>query len=227
MSIRLLAITLFALAATGCSGTFIAKERYEKDVNTLQDYAEALERRNQELESENIALRGIKEDAELIARENEFYEQMARQIERWLQAAQLSENDIVYANGKWDIAGDVLFASGSYIVTDKGRKILKTLASGYLGNSVHFKIVGHTDRDPVKKSRTRKGLPLSQTNLELSALRAVAVAVEFQKTGIAYTRMFVEGKGNTEPIAPNDMNAANKRKNRRVEIFVLDGVPGK
>jgi flagellar motor protein MotB len=39
--------------------------------------------------------------------------------------------------------------------------------------------------------------------------------------------MFVEGRGNNDPVAPNDNVAANKKKNRRVEIFILGGKPAK
>lgn len=223
---RLAALALVLVFVAGCSGTYVPKDRYTQDIKTLQDYITALERRNQELEAENTALRRFAADAEIVTAENQFYEQMARQIEGWLKAAQLDSADIRFKDGKWEITGDVLFESGSFNISANGRKILNTLSSAYKSKSINFRIVGHTDRDPIAKSSTKKKL-FTDTNLELSALRAVAVAEVFRNNGIALNRMAVEGRGNTQPKAPNDNNPANKRKNRRVEIYVLNGTPGK
>ena len=41
------------------------------------------------------------------------------------------------------------------------------------------------------------------------------------KYGITQGRMFVESRGNNNPVAPNDTRAENKKKNRRVEIFLV------
>ena len=59
-------------------------------------------------------------------------------------------------------------------------------------------------------------------NLQLSAERAVAVASFLGKDGkIEEGRVVVMGFGSHDPVAPND-SAANKQKNRRVDIFVAD-----
>ena len=42
--------------------------------------------------------------------------------------------------------------------------------------------------------------------------------------GVAAGRFMIEGRGSREPVAPND-TAANKAKNRRVEIYVAEPAP--
>jgi len=72
------------------------------------------------------------------------------------------------------------------------------------------KIVGHTDSDGA-----------DDLNLDLSKRRAESVKNELVKTySIDAGRLETEGKGETQPLAPND-NALNKSKNRRVEFIKL------
>lgn len=58
-------------------------------------------------------------------------------------------------------------------------------------------------------------------NLTLSQRRAKAVYVYFLQKGIAKDRLKYEGKGETEPAAPND-TAENRQLNRRVEFKIFD-----
>lgn len=72
---------------------------------------------------------------------------------------------------------------------------------------VKIKIIGHTDADGNDAA-----------NLDLSKRRAAAVKNELVKTfGIDAARIDTEGKGETQPVAPND-TPSNKALNRRVEF---------
>ncbi|MBL0145649.1 MAG: OmpA family protein [Chitinophagaceae bacterium] len=76
--------------------------------------------------------------------------------------------------------------------------------------SVKIKIVGHTDADGSDAA-----------NLDLSKRRAMAVKNELVKTfGIDAARIETDGKGEVQPIAPND-TPSNKALNRRVEFLKL------
>lgn len=76
--------------------------------------------------------------------------------------------------------------------------------------TVKIKIVGHTDGDGD-----------AAKNLDLSKRRGASVKTELVKTfGIDASRIETDGKGKTEPIAPND-TPENKAKNRRVEFIKL------
>lgn len=69
-------------------------------------------------------------------------------------------------------------------------------------------IAGHTDSDGA-----------DDLNMDLSKRRAESVKKELVTTyGIDATRLEAEGKGESQPVAPND-SAMNKARNRRVEFI--------
>jgi len=107
----------------------------------------------------------------------------------------------------------LLFDSGSYALTPRGKEALKRFAELHRGE--RLKIVGHTDNRRIARPATVKSLPLTDTNLELSADRALVVMRELMNAGIPERAMYIEGKGATEPRAGGDARC------RRVEIFVL------
>jgi outer membrane protein OmpA-like peptidoglycan-associated protein len=75
---------------------------------------------------------------------------------------------------------------------------------------VKIKIVGHTDADGNDAA-----------NLDLSKRRAAAVKNELVNSfGIDASLIATDGKGETQPVAPNDNNT-NKALNRRVEFIKL------
>ncbi len=79
-------------------------------------------------------------------------------------------------------------------------------------------VVGHTDDRRIAKKPAREKFP---TNFHLSTARSLAVADALRKSGLAEQRLGVAGFGPHQPIAPN-VTPSDRRKNRRVEIFVLN-----
>jgi OOP family OmpA-OmpF porin len=71
-------------------------------------------------------------------------------------------------------------------------------------------VVGHT---------ADVGSPGSQQALSVD--RAQAIVDKLKAAGIPPSSLLYEGRGGREPVAPNDTEA-NKARNRRVEIIVLD-----
>ncbi len=126
-----------------------------------------------------------------------------------------------YAYGVRD---SVLFDSGSSELRPAGRELLARLGKEI--NLAAFEFVwvrGHTDSDPVKQASTRQRFP--HGNMQLSAERAVSVFALLKDTaGIPEGKMGVVGFGPNRPVVPND-SSANKQRNRRVEIIVLDEAP--
>ncbi len=92
---------------------------------------------------------------------------------------------------------------------DKVTKILKS-------SEGQIVVAGHTDNIPIFTERFR-------SNWELSSARAVSVAHEMMRaTKIPSSRFLVQGFADTKPIVPNN-SIANRAKNRRVEIILLQG----
>ena len=88
--------------------------------------------------------------------------------------------------------------------------IRSVLRSRYSGKQID--VVGHTDSDPIKKSKWKD-------NLELSAQRALSVVRYLIGRGIPQKEIRAVGCGAARPIASN-ATASGKTKNRRVEIVV-------
>ncbi len=119
-------------------------------------------------------------------------------------------------------AGTITVTLSNSILFDAGKAGLKrttnveldhiesVLRDKYAGRQID--IVGHTDSDPIKKSKWKD-------NWELSAQRALAVVRYFVKRGIPKDSIRAVGCGSGRPIAPN-ATRTGKAKNRRVEIVV-------
>jgi chemotaxis protein MotB len=106
----------------------------------------------------------------------------------------------------------ILFDSGKVdLKKSKGLDhVLAVIKEKYAGKMVD--VIGHTDSDPIKKSKWAD-------NWELSAQRALAVTRYFAGHGIANNELRAVGRGESDPIASNK-TSAGKAKNRRVEIVV-------
>lgn len=115
----------------------------------------------------------------------------------------------------------VLFDSGSSTVLPEGKALLARMGQEIASRPYQrIWVRGHTDSDPVKKAETLQRFP--HGNLDLSVARAVEVAVLLtQEGGLEERRVVVAGFGPNDPVVPND-SLENKRRNRRVEIFVIE-----
>lgn len=88
--------------------------------------------------------------------------------------------------------------------------IVSVLTSKYSGRQID--VVGHTDADPIRKSKWKD-------NWELSAQRSLTVLRYLVDRGIPENNIRAVGCGESIPIASN-ATASGKAKNRRVEIVV-------
>jgi chemotaxis protein MotB len=110
----------------------------------------------------------------------------------------------------------ILFDSGKAALKSATSKeldqIISVLNAKYKGRRVD--VVGHTDSDPIQKTKD-----LWKDNWDLSTERALSVAHYLMNHGIADELILAGGCGPARPIVANS-SAANKAKNRRVEIVV-------
>ncbi|MBX3386053.1 MAG: OmpA family protein [Phycisphaeraceae bacterium] len=109
-----------------------------------------------------------------------------------------------------EIAGDVLFDSGQATLKPTARRELDRVAanirSRHSGRAL--RIVGHTDTDPIRKSKWA-------SNEALSKARAEAVADYLSSKGISRSMISTVGRGAAEP-------RATKQASRRVEVVIVD-----
>ncbi len=108
----------------------------------------------------------------------------------------------------------ILFASGKAVLKkatiSELDQICSVIKQRYPGRQID--VVGHTDNDPIKKSKWKD-------NWELSAQRALTVTRYLAKGCLPGNEVRAVGAGEARPVAPNS-STANKAKNRRVEIVV-------
>ena len=115
---------------------------------------------------------------------------------------------------------DILFDFGRAELKPQAQTLLKGFAAIFntpVARALAIQIVGHTDNRPITKAGTLQKHP---TNWHLSCHRAIGVLQHLRSAGIASERMEAAGRGEFDPVAPNDSDT-NKQKNRRVEIFVV------
>ena len=114
------------------------------------------------------------------------------------------------------LASDVLFDSGKVTLKAAAAESLKRAAGALQrdeARELHLRIDGHTDNVPIKHSKWKD-------NMELSQARARAVWVELRKNGVAPERMYTAGFGEFVPIDDNS-TPEGRAINRRVEIWLV------
>ena len=109
------------------------------------------------------------------------------------------------------LEAQLLFASGSAIVDDGGREILKKLGDVIATQSdLEIIIEGHTDTDKLTSTT------IPRNNWELSVLRSTAVLdIIMAQPGDDPSVLTASGRGEYHPVDPED-----KAKNRRIEVIL-------
>jgi len=188
------------------------------------------EKRYKALSVEHENLKGLLERersekgqlADRISQDQMTIEELQRQIEEGSK----SPGDVT-GFGDFDVSldpsrGTITVTLPNAILFDSGKAVLKratsteldhiysVLREKYAGKQID--VVGHTDTDPIKKSKWKD-------NWELSAQRALSVLRYLVQKGISEEKIKASGRGQSQPIASN-ANASGKARNRRVEIVV-------
>ncbi|MFV8752377.1 OmpA/MotB family protein [Nannocystaceae bacterium ST9] len=119
-----------------------------------------------------------------------------------------------------DVSDKVLFAVGEATLSERGQKVLTSLAESLvaLPDEAVFQVGGHTDNQPIKSDEVKARFP---TNWELSAARATNVVRFLEETcGVPGKRLVAAGFSEFRPISSNK-KPKGQAKNRRIEIALL------
>jgi len=229
------------------SGTFKKMETAKNDeIATLQKNKTALEEQKKTLEQQKTSLEkdkaGLKQEVDSLTQQNssmqkevgslsqekaalvaanqqrqQQYESLVQGLSKEVEKGQLQVRQ--YKNMlSVDLAEQIFFDSGKATLKKEGKDVLKKVGEALKGyeNKV-IRVVGHTDNVKVAKS-LQATFP---TNWELSVARATNVVRYLQEVGIPPERMVPSGRGEYDPVAPND-TPEGRQKNRRIEIMLLD-----
>ena len=218
------------------------EEKQQLAENSAEDRQDILDQANTEIEELNIRIAELEnalDEAEKAAKAKEVeYAEMSNRLNTALaeKVAELTEyqsafykqvktalgdNSSVKPEGdRFIIQSDILFNSGSYKISADGKAQLKILAGLIkdLENKIPsdidwiIRIDGHTDSKPVIPGTTAYW-----NNMQLSLLRAAAVADEFIRNGVPKPRLIPTGFGDMNPVA-DGKDAKSLQKNRRIEL---------
>jgi outer membrane protein OmpA-like peptidoglycan-associated protein len=104
----------------------------------------------------------------------------------------------------------ILFDAGKAGIKPDAETNLKNLATSLQKNTeTNILIIGHTDNTGTQEN-----------NIDLSVHRAASVKDYLVNDGIEGSRMRIDGKAGTEPIADNSTEEG-RAQNRRVEIVIV------
>ena len=116
----------------------------------------------------------------------------------------------VAVSEKVSFSAESLFDFDKAVVKPDGKAALDALVDNLKGmNTEAIVTVGHTD-----------SIGTNAYNQKLSLRRAEAVKAYLVSKGVEASRIYVEGKGETQPVADNK-TAAGRAKNRRVTVEVV------
>jgi len=222
---------LFGLAAVGCASTDADwRERYlekERDAGDLA--AQLSEERNAhstavaqleearariavlEEENEALASRPAPAPAPAAAPTSSVDETLDRLKKGGMDAYQTADGNIAIV-----LPSDITFSAGSKDLSTPGKKAVDQVARELNGQFAGYtvRIEGHTDADPIKKSKFTD-------NWELGAERALTVLRYLAgQHSVAPERLVASSRGETFPVADNKSDKG-KARNRRVEVVVM------
>ena len=150
------------------------------------------------------------------------YDQVVAQNQQLQQQVQADQARIGRLIGaiKFTVNSDLLFASGSWQISDRGKDIMAKMASQLAQyQQEHLVVNGYTDNAPIGPALARQGVT---TNQQLSEKRADSVMQFLISQGVKPDLISAKGFGEADPVAPNS-TPAGRTQNRRVEITLGGG----
>ncbi len=191
-----LVVIALIISLTGCS--VILQKRSPGDLDRIDDLAVRL--------SEEKKAR-----AELTRARDELEEKLKKEIEEKQIRLEMLNKGLVIT-----FVDEILFDSGKAEIKKTAYSILDRVAK-VLNDQVrnrNIAIEGHTDNQPIKKSKWK-------SNWELSTTRSTSVLHYLvDKRGVDPERLSAVGYGEFRPVLSNKTKEG-RQQNRRVEITIL------
>jgi chemotaxis protein MotB len=145
------------------------------------------------------------------------YQQLQQQNARLTSQVTQDKAQICRLQGaiKYTVNSDLLFPSGSYEMSDRGKQIIAGFAAKLAPTQQNKILVsGYTDNAPIGRALERQGIT---SNEILSQKRAENVMAFIISQGVKPDLISAQGFGDSNPVAPND-TAQGRAQNRRVEL---------
>ncbi|MEL7488432.1 MAG: peptidoglycan -binding protein [Pseudomonadota bacterium] len=194
-----------------------------KQLASLQEALDAAEAKDleQQAQIENLSTRL---NAALARKVQELQEVRSRFFEA-LREALGDRTDVRIVGDRFIFESDILFGSCSATLGDLGKIELDKLASalieirGDIPTEVNWvlRVDGHADAAPLGPSCRAR----FDSNLDLSAQRAISVVDYLASRGVPRARLLATGSGSTTPLV-SGASAAALAQNRRIEFKLTE-----
>lgn len=194
---------------------------YKEELKKLNDALAAAEEsaREQEVKYVEMSTRLNRALADKVAELNEM-KQYQSEFYRAVKMA-LGDRTTVHTDGdRFIVSSDILFPTGSYKLSAEGKNQLRLISNvikdfeSKIPSDVNWiiRVDGHTDKTPVVP-----GNRAYRDNMQLSLLRATAVANELATDGVSPRRLVPSGFGDLHPVELGT-DKDSMQKNRRIEL---------
>jgi chemotaxis protein MotB len=143
-------------------------------------------------------------------------EEVANELTQMLAGSNLGNEVSVQTNLEGvliSLSEKLVFMPGTAQLPDNVYPVLDVIVNMLQSNTNKIKLVGHTDDQPSAD-------PRYPSNLELSVARSMVVANYMISKGIDPSRIIVSGRGQYDPIFPNDSDE-HRALNGRVDIIIV------
>ena len=141
---------------------------------------------------------------------------LTNNLTRSLSKEELKEVDVQVLKGVVyiSLADNMLYKTGSYEINDRAAETLSKIAKIIKDYKDYDVLIeGNTDDVPIKRENIRN-------NWDLSCLRASSVVQALQNNyGVDPKRLTAGGRGEYNPLQPNNTEAG-KQRNRRTQIII-------
>ena len=186
------------------------REELQVREDALLDLEADLAQRSADLEARSAR---VEELEALLAAREKTAEVLRKRLQNALLGFEGNGLSVEQRDGKVYVSLEaaLLFASGSSVVDDGGREILKKLGDVIATqNDLEIVIEGHTDTDNLNSPN------IPRNNWELSVIRATSVLeIIIGQPGVDPSILTASGRGEFHPVDQED-----KSKNRRIEIIL-------
>ena len=141
---------------------------------------------------------------------------LTNNLTRSLSKEELKEVDVQVLKGVVyiSLADNMLYESGTYTINSRAEETLSKIAKIITDYKDYDVLIeGNTDNVPISRENIRN-------NWDLSCLRASSVVQALQtKYGVDPKRLTAGGRGEFNPLQPNDTELG-KQRNRRTQIII-------
>ena len=209
---RIAAVGVIAIASLTLGGCGSDRELGYKDTQIQE-----LERVNRELENQLVACANDKTRAYIERNPQAPPLQVGKDL---IENATLHERDVELVIS---IENSVLFKPGSADLSTSAKNTLShviALINQKYHDGFYVRVDGHTDDEKISRSKDQW-----DDNWDLSGERSQKVLHFLLDHGIPAAKLGFAGFADQRPLDPNT-SAANRAKNRRVEIVVIPMHPG-